>query len=95
MANADDAGFHDIVANTLDMILDHVLALQRHTLALQTIVERAQLATRVKSTRSCERSPMPQGIRRRRISDVEMPPARDGESRRGLAHYSEPVKEQQ
>jgi hypothetical protein len=45
MTNADDAGFHDIVANTLDMILDHVLALQRRTLALQTIVERAQLAT--------------------------------------------------
>jgi len=34
------------VANTLDMILDHVLALQRRTLALQTIVERAQLVLR-------------------------------------------------
>ena len=45
MTKADDASFHDIVANTLDMILDHVLALQRRTLALQTIVERAQLAT--------------------------------------------------
>ena len=45
MTNADGAAFDDIVANMLDMICDHILALQRRTLALQTIMERARLTT--------------------------------------------------